>query len=199
MKKERCLTKMEETSTISSVRDEEQIAFDLQNLKVQAIKVNYYYVCKRKLWLFDKGISMEKESDAVLEGKLLHQSAYPQVQNREVMVDDLLKIDIMDDGYIRDIKKSSRMQHCDVMQIAYYLFYLKQMGIEKRGTINYVRERRIEEIELNDELEAEIKRTLINIHNILGSRKPPYREKLPYCKKCAYYAFCYVEETDDEA
>jgi len=189
---------MEELSPIASV-NEDADEFDFSALKVQAIKVNYYYVCKRKLWLFDKGISMERESDAVLEGKVLHQSAYPQEENREVMVDDLLKIDIMDDGYIRDIKKSSKMQKCDIMQIAYYLFYLKQMGVEKRGTINYVKERRIEEIELNDELEAEIENALLNIRDILKLSRPPYREKLPYCKKCAYYAFCYIGEIDDEA
>lgn len=173
--------------------------FDLQSLKVQAIKVNYYYVCKRKLWLFDKGISMESDNDNVLEGKLIHQDAYPQFQRRETLIDNLLRIDIIQGEYVKDIKKSSKMRDCDVMQLAYYLFYLKQMGIEKKGTINYVKERRIENIELSDELEKEVKKALVDIYEITKHKKPPAREKLPYCKSCAYYIFCFVEEKADEA
>lgn len=37
--------------------------FDFESLKVQGIKFNYYFICKRKLWLFDKGITMENNSD----------------------------------------------------------------------------------------------------------------------------------------
>lgn len=29
------------------------------------VQVNYYFVCKRKLWLFSHNIGMEKESEAV--------------------------------------------------------------------------------------------------------------------------------------
>jgi len=176
----------------------ESLEFDFQSFKVQGIEVNYYYVCKRKLWLFDKGISMESESDAVLEGKLIHENAYPKAQTREVMIDDLLKIDIIEGDYIKDVKKSSKMRHSDAMQIAYYLFYLKQMGVMKKGTINYVKERKIEKIELTEDLENEIKNALVEINKILDSKRPPQREKLPHCQKCAYYLFCYVEELENE-
>lgn len=88
------------------------------------------------------------------------------------------------------------MKTSDRMQILYYLFYLKQMGINKKGTINYVKEKKIEEVELTGESEKIIKETLIKINNLLKERKPPMVEKLPYCKKCAYYEFCYVEENE---
>ena len=39
---------------------------------------NYYQLCHRKLWLFANGINMEQESDLVYEGKLVHESSYPQ-------------------------------------------------------------------------------------------------------------------------
>lgn len=35
-------------------------------------QVNYYLVCKRKLWLFSRNFEMERSSDLVLLGKLLH-------------------------------------------------------------------------------------------------------------------------------
>ena len=35
---------------------------DLKELKFRGTQVAYYVVCQRKLWLFTKGISFEKES-----------------------------------------------------------------------------------------------------------------------------------------
>jgi CRISPR/Cas system-associated exonuclease Cas4 (RecB family) len=35
-------------------------------------QVNYYFVCRRKLWLFSRNFEMEQSSDLVLLGKLLH-------------------------------------------------------------------------------------------------------------------------------
>lgn len=40
--------------------------------------LNYFMVCRRKLWLFAHGITMEQESDLVYEGKLIHESSYPE-------------------------------------------------------------------------------------------------------------------------
>lgn len=39
---------------------------------------NYFMVCRRKLWLFAHGITMEQESDLVYEGKLIHENTYPE-------------------------------------------------------------------------------------------------------------------------
>lgn len=48
---------------------------------------NYYQLCHRKLWLFANGINMEHTSDTVYDGKLIHESCYPQRSERmeEVM------------------------------------------------------------------------------------------------------------------
>lgn len=42
-------------------------------MKVTGTHFNYYQVCKRKLWLFANGITMEHTSDLVYEGKLIHE------------------------------------------------------------------------------------------------------------------------------
>jgi CRISPR-associated exonuclease Cas4 len=63
---------------------------DFQSLKTTGIKVNYLYVCERKLWLFDRGIQMESKSDKVLMGKLLGESSYPKEDKREVLIDNLI-------------------------------------------------------------------------------------------------------------
>lgn len=170
--------------------------FELDKFKTQGIKVNYYYICKRKLWLFDKGISMENTSDRVLQGKVVHENSYARDKNKEFLIDDIIKVDILEKDYVKEVKLSSKMEKSDKMQLLYYLFYLKQLGINKKGTINYVKEKKIEEIELTGEDEEEIKNALIDISKILALSKPPKLIKLPYCAKCAYYEFCFVKEVE---
>ncbi|MCD3276690.1 CRISPR-associated protein Cas4 [Clostridium botulinum] len=170
--------------------------FNLEKFKTQGIKVNYYYVCKRKLWLFSKGIALESSNDRVMSGKIIHENSYNRKKNKEVLIDNLLRLDIMDKDYVREVKITSKMPLPDRMQLLYYLFYLKNMGINKKGSINYVKEKQTEEIELTDSMEEKIKNTLIDINNIINLNKPPKLKKLPYCTKCAYYQFCYVEEEE---
>jgi CRISPR-associated exonuclease Cas4 len=43
---------------------------------ITATHINYYHICKRKLWLFTKGIKMKPTSDQVLEGKLTGELSY---------------------------------------------------------------------------------------------------------------------------
>lgn len=170
--------------------------FDLEIFKTQGVKLNYYYVCKRKLWLFDKGISMEHNSDRVLQGKVVHENSYTRANTKEVLIDNMIKIDILDKDYVKEVKISSKMEESDRKQLLYYLYYLKALGINKKGTINYVKEKKVEEIELTPQDEMEIEAALIDIKSILKKDKPPGAIKSPYCKKCAYYEFCYVKEEE---
>ena len=167
---------------------------ELKTASIQGVKLNYYYICKRKLWLFAKGISMEHNSDRVLSGKVIHENSYPRMKKREVLIDGLLKLDIVDGDYIREVKISSKMSKADKMQLMYYLYYLKKKGIKKKGLINYVKERRVEEIELTKDDELEIEETLKGIEQILQMKSPPEVINARRCKKCAYYSFCYVKE-----
>ncbi|ERI93850.1 CRISPR-associated protein Cas4 [Clostridiales bacterium oral taxon 876 str. F0540] len=170
--------------------------FEIEKFKTQGIKVNYYYVCKRKLWLFDKGITMENTSDRVLQGKVVHENSYPRQQYKEILIDDIIKVDIIDKDYIKEVKLSSKMEKSDRMQLLYYLYYLKELGINKKGTVNYVKEKKVEEVELTEEHEKEIQKVLIDIKEILKRERPPKLIKLPYCSKCAYYEYCYVKEKE---
>ncbi|WZL74335.1 CRISPR-associated protein Cas4 [Clostridiaceae bacterium 35-E11] len=170
--------------------------FEFKKFKTQGVKINYYYVCKRKLWLFSKGITMEDNSDRVLSGKLVHKNSYSRAKNKEILIDNILKVDILDKDYVREVKISSKMTLPDKMQLLYYLYYLKQLGIEKKGVINYVKEKKQEFIELTDDMQKEIEDTLIDINNIIHSKNPPKAIKLPYCTKCAYYQFCYIKEDE---
>lgn len=164
---------------------------DFQNLKTTGIKMNYLYVCERKLWLFDRGIAMESKSDKVLMGKLTGEYSYPREDKKEMLIDNLINIDIVGEDEIREVKLSNRMKHADRIQLLYYLYYLKHLGIEKRGVINYPKMREREEVLLNDEAEKEVESALIRVQDILRMEKPPELQKKPYCTKCAYYEFCW--------
>lgn len=164
---------------------------NIDDLKVNGTKVNYYLICQRKLWLFDKRISMENTSDKVLQGKVLHENSYESSKNKEVLIDNLISIDIVDQLNIREVKSSDKMQDADRIQILYYLFILKTFGIEKKGIINYPKQRKREFFELNTENEKEVISALEGIKKVLLLTKPPPVIDKPYCKKCAYFEFCY--------
>lgn len=170
--------------------------FDFEDLKIQGIKFNYYFICKRKLWLFNKGITMENNSDRVLIGKTIHEDSYKKAKDKERLIDNMIKLDILDKDKVKEVKISSKMKEADRMQILYYLFYLKQLGIEKKGSINYVKEKRVDEIILSKENEKFIKDTLVDIKKFLKEKYPPELKRLPYCIKCAYYEYCFVREVE---
>ena len=164
---------------------------DFQTLKTNGIKVNYLYVCERKLWLFDRGIQMESSSDRVLMGKLLGEYSYPRETTKEILIDNLISIDIVGNDEIREVKYSNRLARSDRIQLLYYLYYLKQLGIEKRGVINYPKMRRREEVLLTPEAEQEVEAALMRIDEILKLDKPPELQRKSYCTKCAYFEFCW--------
>lgn len=170
------------------------MSFDFEAYKTLGVKVNYYYICKRKLWLFTKGISFEKYNDRVQQGKVVHETSYKREKNKEIEIDGNIKIDIIDKNFIREVKISSNMEESDRMQLLYYLYYLKTMGIERKGKINYVKERRVEEITLTDSDIKVIEKILIEIRKIELLDKAPKNIDKPFCKKCSYYEFCYALE-----
>lgn len=71
------------TSSLDVMTDEE-----FEELRTNGIKVNYWVVCHRKVWLYAKGMRMEPLSERVALGRLLHERAYPDLPCREVLIDD---------------------------------------------------------------------------------------------------------------
>lgn len=165
-------------------------------MKATGTQIHYFIVCKRKLWLSTHQISFEDESDYVLQGKILHETSYNRSKSREVLIDRLIKIDIMDDEYIGEVKSSSKMKKADRAQLLYYLYVLDQMGIKKKGKIHYPKEKKVEVIELIDKDYKKIKEWLRNISEIISKKNPPKKRRYPYCTKCAYYSFCWVGEEE---
>ncbi len=164
----------------------------MKDLKYTGIQVNYYFICPTKLWFFSKGISLEKESDVVELGKLIHELKYGK-EEKEVMLDKVA-FDFVRKGEIieiHEIKKSDKMSEADYWQVIYYLYYLKKHGVKSIGIIHYPKKLKIEKIELNEESERKIEEILNKISMLVSSPTPPKPKKKSYCNKCAYYELCW--------
>ena len=168
----------------------------MQEMHITGVKIAYYYICPTKLWLFSHGITMEKESDLVALGKLIHETSYSG--HREVQIGDIA-IDFVRRGEkieVHEIKKSKKMEKAHRMQVLYYLYYLKQRGINARGVIDYPKAKRRVYVELTPEDEMELEKALGDIERIINGRMPPPKRR-GICKKCAYYEFCFGGENEE--
>ncbi|UHA76177.1 CRISPR-associated protein Cas4 [Paenibacillus sp. 481] len=157
--------------------------------------MHYFAMCHRKLWLFNRGIGFELEHDRVIEGLVLHDQAYSRL-TKEVSLDEFTTIDTIDGDIVREVKISSRMEHADRLQMLYYLYLLRQRGIEKKGLLSYPKEKKTVGIELDAEGEQEIEQAIKSIDSLLSGKVPNLRKKT-YCKKCAYFDYCFVGEEED--
>ena len=124
-------------------------------MQIIATHINYYFICKRKLWLFANGINMEHSSDLVYEGKLLHETSYPQRPERyEELEIDGVKIDFYDarNRVIHEIKKSDKIEVAHQWQVKYYIYILLRNGVTGvSGLLEYPMLRQTEKIELTEQ------------------------------------------------
>jgi CRISPR-associated exonuclease Cas4 len=165
---------------------------EFEALRTNGIKVNYWVVCHRKVWLYAKGVRLEPLSDRVALGRLLHERAYPDLPRREVLLDDLIKVDLLEHSQkILEVKHSRKLVEAARLQVAYYLLYLRWLGAgELTGELRFPKERRREEVRLTPELEAQVMEALRDIQRIEAMPTPPEVDFMPICRVCAYCELC---------
>ncbi len=167
-------------------------------MHITGTHINYYFICHRKLWLFANSIQMEHTSDKVYEGKLIHETTYPQRSSKyeEIQIGGI-KIDFYDpkNKIIHEIKKSQKLKEAHVWQLKYYIYTLEKAGVKGvSGILEYPKERKTEEIYLSTIDIEEIKEIEIKIEKITSSEKAPKIIKMARCKSCSYYDFCFANE-----
>ena len=170
-------------------------------MQITGTHFNYYLVCRRKLWLFANGINMEHTSDLVYEGKLLHESSYPQRSEKYTEVEiDGIKIDYFDakNKVVHEVKKSDKVEIAHEWQVKYYIYILEKAGIKGvTGILEYPKLRKIDEVFFSSRDREEIENFLFDIKSVITDEHCPKRESLSICKNCSYYDFCYSgEETE---
>lgn len=176
-------------------------------MQITATHINYYYICHRKLWLFANGINMEHTSQAVAEGKLLHDTAYPQRAEKytEVAlsftldsgVDIAGKIDFYDarNKVIHETKKSDSIEEAHEWQVKFYIWLLAQNGVVgATGMLEYPKLRHTSMVALTIEEALTLQQTVPEIATIVDSEQCPPRINSKICRRCSYFDFCYVEE-----
>ena len=167
-------------------------------MNLTATHINYFMVCRRKLWLFANGINMEHTSDTVAEGKLIHETSYPQRPERYTELEiDGSKIDFYDASrkIIHEVKKSNKVEKAHEWQVKYYIWLLKNNGIEGvTGILEYPKLRTTTQVELTDEDVTSLEKMVAEIESVAISENCPQRIDTKICKSCSYYEFCYVEE-----
>ena len=159
---------------------------------------NMYFVCHREMWLHANGIQMEHTSDTVYEGKLIHETTYPQRSEKyeEVQIGGI-KVDFYDtkNKIIHEIKKSDKVEDAHEWQLKYYIYIFEKVGIKDvSGILEYPKLRKTKEIFLSSIDREQIIEIETNILKIINSENCPAVINLKICKQCSYYDFCYSNE-----
>ena len=135
--------------------------------EITGIMVYYYFVCKRKLWYFCHGIQMEAENENVQLGKLLDASSYSR-DSKHVLIDNMINIDfIRDKNEVHEVKKSKAIEDAGIWQLKYYLYYLKNKGVnDVTGSIDYPLLKKKIHVELSEEDIRNLEKVLKDIQFI---------------------------------
>ena len=175
-------------------------------MTLTATHINYYHVCKRKLWLFCNGINMEHTSDTVYDGKMLHETSYLQrnekhselsIEAKYNDIDLYGKIDFYDarQKIIHETKRSNKIEKAHEWQVKFYLWLLKLNGIEEAtATLEYPLLRHTDHIELSEEDIVHLQTVIETIVQLMQSEQCPAVINSKICTSCSYYELCYIDE-----
>ncbi|MFZ5591068.1 MAG: CRISPR-associated protein Cas4, partial [Bacillota bacterium] len=107
----------------------------LQEISVSGTLIWYYYICPREVWLIGHQVTPDQDDANVSLGRFLQEHSYPR-ERKELQVGSS-KMDIFrisgDELVVGEVKKSSRYRQSARMQLAFYLWELKQRGVLARG------------------------------------------------------------------
>lgn len=167
-------------------------------MRITATYINLYNVCKRELWLHANEIRFEHTSDIVYEGKLIHETSYPQRSERyEELEIEGIKLDYYDarNKVIHEIKKSDKVELAHEWQLKYYIYVLERNGVEGvTGILEYPTLRQTAKVFLTNPDRERIREMEEDILRIVEAENCPVVINAKICKQCSYYEFCYVNE-----
>lgn len=160
-------------------------------LWVGGVEVNYFFICKRKLWWYTHGLGMEQTSDLVAMGSFIHEESYPR-KKKEYLIDNLVRIDFVDEGEIHEVKLSQAAERAHRYQLLYYLYFLKRRGIKvQKGYLNFPKSKRVIEVVLTPDDEVAIEGILQEIQAIRHHLHPPLATRTKFCRSCSYEELCW--------
>ncbi|MCY9512039.1 CRISPR-associated protein Cas4 [Paenibacillus larvae] len=154
----------------------------------------YYYICHREVWLQSRQIVADQADENMDWGRFLHENSYAR-EKKEISWESI-KMDTLSNVkgqlVVAEVKKTSSYLQSAKMQTLFYLYNLKQAGVNAVGELRFPEEKRRETVILDEEAEMKIEKTIHNIRRILVQEKPPQPKKIKFCGKCAYREFCWA-------
>ncbi|GAW93391.1 CRISPR-associated protein Cas4 [Calderihabitans maritimus] len=172
-------------------------AVELEWTRITGTLVSYYFICRRKLWLHAKGLNLENVSGNadVIKGRILHETRFKRESSRNFDFDNV-KIDFFkygDQVYVHEVKKSKKFEEAHIWQLKYYIYTLQNRGVNcSAGVLHYPANMRKVDIQLTEKDKDLLEQALEDIQHILQEDHPPARLDKKFCRKCAYFDFCYV-------
>lgn len=163
-------------------------------MKVNGTLMNYYFHCQRQCYLHGNRINFEDNSEEVKIGKALHENKYANDHNSEIAIENI-RIDKITKDYLVETKKSDADVEAAKWQLLYYLYILKCKGIVKKGKLEFIqknKEKKTMILELDPDIEEEIKVKIKEIEELLLNDDVPKKQNNKGCKRCAYYDYCYI-------
>ncbi len=156
--------------------------------------IQAYIICPRQAWLMARQICPDEDNEYLELGRLINRQAYGR-ERKEVALGHL-KIDVVRRGgkdlIIGEVKKSSRAREAARMQLAFYLYELREMGVEAEGELLFPEERRRERLVLDEALAREVEDLNARVRALIFRDKAPLPERTRFCGKCAYAEFCWA-------
>lgn len=156
--------------------------------------INYYFVCKRKLWLFSRGIHMEQNNDRVSLGRIVDEKSYSK-EEKHIAIDSRIVIDYIDKKkkILHEIKLTNAMEEAHLWQMRYYLFILEEHGIYHfTGEINYPTIKQKSKVTFDDNSRLEMVKIIEDSCTVVNNKMIPNKIEFKFCKKCAYFELCWV-------
>ncbi len=164
-------------------------------MRITGTIVNYYIHCKRQCWLFAHKMNFEDDSEDVRIGRILHEIRSEGRSNTEIQIEGI-KVDKMTDEYVVELKKSDADVEATKWQTLYYLYILKQKGLERKGRLEFMERNKqtykTVELELDNFTELKLIALLEEMERYLQQDRPVSATYAKKCERCAYYAYCYV-------
>lgn len=168
----------------------EKIHSETSGFRVTGLAVQYAFMCEREAWFYLNGIDINREQSNISYGSMIDENTYGD--SKKILIDGLISPDILEDGRVLEVKKSSISKDGAEKQLLYYLWYLEKFKDEKKdGVLAFPEERKRVEVELDDEKREELLVIIERLWELWNADSPPKFEKKPYCKACAYQDFCW--------
>lgn len=146
--------------------------------------IKNFFHCKRQAWLYYYGINFYSELTRI--GKLKHLE-----EGSEEIVLDNIKVDKIQDDKVIEFKKTSSNLEGNKMQLLFYMWKLKQKGIQKKGLLKDLTYKKEYEVELNEENENKLKEVFKNIQRTIEGEMPERLPKKKLCRGCSFFDYCW--------